>query len=68
MGSSPAKPVTTVTKPLKMYKFHRVPTMSDDHKAWMTWAEKQFTRIAGNDRLIDKEEFASAFNVKKVSL
>ncbi|XP_072019827.1 LOW QUALITY PROTEIN: NADPH oxidase 5-like [Amphiura filiformis] len=44
----------------------RVPAMSEeDHKAWITWAERQFTRIAGKDRLIDKEEFKRAFNVKK---
>ncbi|XP_038057987.1 NADPH oxidase 5-like [Patiria miniata] len=39
-------------------------TVEDDAK-WLEWAQRQFAAIAGNDRLIDWQEFKLALKVKK---
>ncbi len=38
-------------------------TVEDDAK-WLEWAQRQFAAIAGNDRLIDWQEFKLALKVK----
>ena len=39
----------------------------DEDQEWLTWMQKQFTDIAGEDGLIDLNEFKKALGVKKVS-
>ncbi|XP_030829321.1 NADPH oxidase 5 [Strongylocentrotus purpuratus] len=38
---------------------------ADEDSQWLSWAEKQFCQIAGEDRQIDEDEFKMALNIKK---
>ena len=41
---------------------------TDEDSNWLSWAEKQFCQIAGEDRQIDEEEFKMALGIKKVNI
>lgn len=38
----------------------------DEEAKWLSWAETQFSTIAGEDRQIDLDEFKSSIGVKEV--
>ncbi|XP_072173756.1 NADPH oxidase 5-like [Diadema setosum] len=38
---------------------------ADEDSQWLSWAEKQFCQIAGEDRQIDEDEFKMALGIKK---
>ena len=52
------------TKHIYVYHVH---FRDDEDAKWLSWVEKQFAEIAGEDQEIDLDEFKGALKVKKVN-